>query len=504
MGINVSDIKAGSTYILKHHVNLKGKTIVFPENTTIIAEGGSFSNGTIVGAHTWVKGDNHLIFKNNIKLRGTFEADTAFSEWFDIKSNCRVVGDGRLLGGTDNYQAFKNLFLFKNISISKGSYMLSGQLECQSNQTINGNGATLKFYHRGGGLLVDGNPIRNVSITDLHIIGSKYDYDDKTEYWHGVNINYAENIVLDNIVVEACRGDGVYIGGTQSNGGDNRVPKDIYLSNVRSLRNHRQGLSITRCENVFAEGCEFSETSGTLPNCGVDIEPNSNLAQGWFNKCLNVRFKSCKFWNNENFGLLISGREMSSDKTERQIAEVYVEDCSFENDGICVYGVNGLEINDCVLHDCGIRMTAYGRIKDVSVEDVDVSFDIDNESCGFQLVLLEQECSKVSLKNFKATSCGIFGVYVTRGTKKDSKGNPYPLLNGFLLSDIFVANCSNSIFVSENVRNAVYDGVVIKDNGIDRKGLKMKSRYGNNLEFVQLDDRSTRRIISSPNTSISR
>lgn len=111
------------------------------------------------------------------------------------------------------------------------------------------------------------------------------------------------------------------------------------------------------------------------------------------------------------------------------------------------------------------------------------------------MVLLEQECGDVSLSNFQASNCGILGVYVTRGNKKNRHGNPLPILNGLTLSNIYVANCSKAVFVSEYVKNAVYDGIVIKDNGVDRNGVKMKSRYGSNLGFIQLDDEKSRHVI---------
>lgn len=494
-GTSITHIKADSTYFLKNHINLRGRTVVLPENVTVVVKVGSISNGTLIGNNTVIKCGKDLIFKENIDLQGTFEADTAFSAWFGIKNDCRVDTKGRYLSGTDNYQAFKNLFLFKNVSISEGSYMLSGRIECQNGQVINGNGSTLKFYHKGVCILVDGYPISDVSLNNLHIIGSKYDYNDITEYWHGVSINYAEGVRLNNIVVESCRGDGIYIGGTQANGGDNCIPKSITLSNVKARSNHRQGLSITRCDHVLAEDCEFSTTFGTLPYCGVDIEPNYNLKEVWFNECRNIRFVRCKFCDNDSFGLMICGRGMTSDEMQAQIQTVVVENCSFVNNGICVYGVKGLKIEDCVLQNGGILMTAHGRIQDVFIEDVSVVYDGVNNSCGFQMVLLEQECADVSLSNFRASNCGIFGVYVTRGNKKDRHGNPLPLLNGLTLSNIYVANCSNAVFVSEYVKNAVYDGIVIKDNGVDRNGVKMKSRYGNNLGFIQLDDEKSRRVI---------
>ena len=58
-------------------------------------------------------------------------------------------------------------------------------------------------------------------------------------------------------------------------GGDGLYLADIYtahISNVRSLWNYRQGMSIIEAFNTLVEHSEFSYTAGTAPGSGVDLE----------------------------------------------------------------------------------------------------------------------------------------------------------------------------------------------------------------------------------------
>lgn len=487
-------MSSSRTHTINSPVDLGGHKIEIPVGHKLVFKGeGCLKNGLIVGNQTSVIAGKRHIFEN-ITLQGTFTAKMAYSVWFDIIDDCMLDDAGKYVSGTDNSQGFKNLLCFDNVYIAPGCYMISQGLSCVASQTIEGNGATIKFRKKGVCLSisnVEEEPLSNVSLKNMNIIGSKLEYDDKTEYWHGISIGYAQYVNIENVSVSLCRGDGIYIGGLQKDA-DIREPSNITLNLVRCLKNHRQGMSITRGSSILVKDSEFSGTSGTLPACGVDIEPNINEEKNLFNECKDIRFIKCKFEDNDNPGLMISARRYDSESLDNMIRDIVVDDCSFNNNGICVYGVNGLSVSNSSIKNGGITMTAYGRIQSVNIKNVSVSFDKENTACGFQLSLMKQPCKNISVSDFYALSCGVFGVYVTRGTMKDENGGPAHQLDGLLLKNINVAHCANSVFVSEYVGNATYDGVYIKDTGIDGKGRKMKSRYGSNLEFMKLDDLKTR------------
>lgn len=70
--INDSNTK----YIVQYDFDLNGKTVIFPENCILSIDGGSISNGTLVGNNTVLlnvnKADNIL---NNVTLSGTWGPD---------------------------------------------------------------------------------------------------------------------------------------------------------------------------------------------------------------------------------------------------------------------------------------------------------------------------------------------------------------------------------------------------------------------------------------------
>ncbi len=60
--------------------------------------------------------------------------------------------------------------------------------------------------------------------------------------------------------------------------------------------NYRQGFSITSVKDATILNFEFSETSGTLPEDGIDIEPDIPEE-----RIENVLIKGCRIFN--NFGM---------------------------------------------------------------------------------------------------------------------------------------------------------------------------------------------------------
>ena len=64
-------IKTGLSYKLVHDVDLEGNTFTFPNDVTIEFQGGSISNGTLIGnGCRFINLDYKLL--NNVTLQGTF------------------------------------------------------------------------------------------------------------------------------------------------------------------------------------------------------------------------------------------------------------------------------------------------------------------------------------------------------------------------------------------------------------------------------------------------
>ena len=76
-------------YVVKYDFNIGPKEIlVMPANCILEFEGGSFSNGTIVGNNTIIKADPVRIFSLSTTLGGTWNVNVWYPEWYG------AVGDG--------------------------------------------------------------------------------------------------------------------------------------------------------------------------------------------------------------------------------------------------------------------------------------------------------------------------------------------------------------------------------------------------------------------------
>ena len=96
------------------------------------------------------------------------------------------------------------------------------------------------------------------------------------------------NILVENLRLLQSGGDGIGVTGT-----------DITIRNCVCDGNHRQGMSVFSAENLLVENCVFSNTSGTAPQAGVDLEPNHS-----YQKLKNIVFRNCVSYDNTGAGFL--------------------------------------------------------------------------------------------------------------------------------------------------------------------------------------------------------
>jgi len=120
--------------------------------------------------------------------------------------------------------------------------------------------------------------IRVWNVTDARIVGGSMEGDRAKHIGHtgewgmGIDIIAARNVVVKGTRLSEFWGDGIYIGA--SGRGDHlHVSDNVTIVNVVSNHNRRQGLSITPATHVYVVNSTFSNTQGTAPQGGVDIEP---------------------------------------------------------------------------------------------------------------------------------------------------------------------------------------------------------------------------------------
>lgn len=119
---------------------------------------------------------------------------------------------------------------------------------------------------------------------------------ERAEWRMGLSFNGCTNILVEGVRIESSGGDGIYAGAT----GQQAYCKDMTVRNVTCHDNHRQGISVIGAENLLIEGCTFSNTWGTAPGAGIDLEPD-----GPHERLVNILIKDCVFENNEGHEVLV-------------------------------------------------------------------------------------------------------------------------------------------------------------------------------------------------------
>jgi hypothetical protein len=162
----------------------------------------------------------------------------------------------------------------RTIRVPAGDYLIS-KLEIPSNTIlVLEPGVTL----RDSGELSEIERLINIRTENVRIIGQGArilaDRSDYTtgEQRHGVFIFGARNVDIAGLESSSHGGDGFYIGGPSAT-----PATDISITGCRADDNRRQGLSIVSGVNVFVADCELTNTRGTAPEFGIDVEPNNPL-----------------------------------------------------------------------------------------------------------------------------------------------------------------------------------------------------------------------------------
>ena len=136
------------------------------------------------------------------------------------------------------------------------------------------------------------------------------DYADRNAYkfseWrHTLKIRSCSNVVVEGLRFVDAGGDGVFIGTKWRSPEHSR---NIVLRDVTCDRAWRNALSVIAVDGMLIEGCSFLNTHGTLPEAGIDFEPDFA-----HERIVNVVVRNCISDNNRGkaFGI----QAMKSDVT---------------------------------------------------------------------------------------------------------------------------------------------------------------------------------------------
>lgn len=219
-------------------------------------------------------------------------------------------------------------------------------------------GATLMAKPNGAPrayvLLAEG--VTDVEISGGEIVGERDAHLGSSGEWgHGLMIRGSSHVTVRNLIVSRCWGDGISIGAT-GRGNQERTPSsDILIANVLCRGNRRQGLTIGRSRRVRVVDSEFSETHGTKPEYGIDIEPDSPGSAD------DITIERCILRGNQGGGIQVYHRATN----------VAIRGCTIENNGYGVYtvaAVNGVIAGNTIRANRHAGVALRGKTRGFRVE----------------------------------------------------------------------------------------------------------------------------------------
>jgi len=184
--------------------------------------------------------------------------------------------------------------------VPDGTYMINAilannqGLQLRSNMTLRlSDGAVLKAIANGSAAY---SILFLPRVTNVNIIGGTIEGERSAhtgtlgESGMGIFVASSEHVFIEGVTAKECWGDGFYIGGSAGS-------SNITLCNVVADHNRRQGLSVVYADGVVVRNSTFKNTQGTLPEAGIDIEPNAGETVA------NMQILGCTFTNNSGGGI---------------------------------------------------------------------------------------------------------------------------------------------------------------------------------------------------------
>jgi polygalacturonase len=181
----------------------------------------------------------------------------------------------------------------------------------------------------------------NVQIIGGRVVGERAGHRGTTGEWgYGINIQASNNVSVIGTHISDCWGDGIWIGGLGKRA-NVMVSTNVTLDRVVSTNNRRQGLSIGPVRGVSVTRSTFSNTHGTKPQAGIDIEPQG---QG---PASDITFSDCTITGNQGSGL----------EVHENVSGVVLKHCKVQDNngyGVLAGGTSQLTITDNVIARNGL------------------------------------------------------------------------------------------------------------------------------------------------------
>lgn len=218
-------------------------------------------------------------------------ADGKVIEWgpIDLSIDVVTIGSNGFRGlaiPSNAHWVFHPDTVFRAIPNSSASYTIFNLINAQN-------------------VVIEGNDARLIGDRNEHTGGSG-------EFGQGFRIQGSNDIVVRDLHISDCWGDGWYIGSTDEQAWCERV----YLQNISATNCRRNGLSLISVKGFRCIDGRFIDTNGTAPQWGIDIEPN--FATDFLEDIEFVR-PFTKNNNSHGFGIYLNAMEGSTNPVDIRV-----------------------------------------------------------------------------------------------------------------------------------------------------------------------------------------
>lgn len=366
----VIGIEPEKVFVLNEDIDLNNKVCVLPKGVTIKARGGVIKNGEIIGQNTRVL-YNDAVF-DNISIKGTWIVPVIKTSLFKNLNYDNSLKD--VLSLTSS--------IVKNkVYIDNGLYVVSSNKNNDACLTLTSN----TELYLDGTIKIIPNAFTDYDILRIEgeniivkgkgtLIGDKFSHLSKDGEWGmGIRVQKSRKVNIKGLTVKDCWGDCIYVG---------RGSEDVRIEKCTLDHGRRQGISVTKADEVFIKDCIISNVGGTAPEYAIDVEPN--LGESANNIVIeNVKVDNCKG------GFLVYGRGQSS-----KVGAVTIRNCVISNvdkNAICV-----LTCDKAILKKCKIQKQKTPQV--IRCEDVK-NLELKNNSISYNMLVSAKNIARKIIGN---------------------------------------------------------------------------------------------------------
>lgn len=349
------DIQEGQEFVIKDIVDLNGGKVHLPANVLItFKKGGAIINGTLTGNGTRINSKYEGVL--GVKLNGTWCVDKIN----DVAFSKNYLTDEEIICNINKIQSdtvFNEIIISRDYRVeipqSNGyGLIMSSNSELLLNATLTIKPNDYKYYKI---ISIEGKD--NVYIKGGKVEGDvgKHTYvEGSTSEWGmGISIMESKNVVLEDIRISKCTGDGIYINGGKETAicKYDHASKNIVIKNIVCDDNRRQGMSIIHVDGLEVLNSEFINTGlteATNPSAGIDFEPNVSNGQNM--SIRNISISNCKIFGNK--GYQMGSGNAFYDGQQSSFDNIKVKNTVF--DGLC-YIAGDMEFFNCRMRSVTVR-----------------------------------------------------------------------------------------------------------------------------------------------------